>query len=731
MPKVVSLLRRLGPVALLLLAVVLGGCISFADDVTPPPGWEPTPLPPTPDLSRLFPQQPPDPERGQAIYMSKCAACHGPQGHGDGPQAESLPVLPANLTAPEMLQQAVPQEWFLVVSNGNLDRFMPPFKGSLTEAERWDVIAYLYRLGTPDYVLEQGQAVYAAQCAACHGPTGQGDGPDAPPGLPPLSANQEMFARLSEAEVSAFLGGHHEPGFGDLEPDALRAVTRYTRLLTFAAPPVTATATPTATATAEPTATATAEATAEGTAAAEATAATPAATGQAEGQAAGETTPEAAATAPAEPSPTPEPTATAGPTATATPEGQFTVTVTGRVVHGGDKALPPDLTVTLHGFDEFDEVVTLEGTVAEDGTFRFDQVPALPHRVFLATVEYQDLTYVSDVVTVVPPDQTEVDLTVTVYDTTTDPSALRFQGLHIFVDFLGDRIRVAELYLLQNTGTETVIAPEEGAGVVRYYLPQGATNLQFEQGQGEIGDRFILTDDGFEDTFAVPPGQFQVLFAYELPYPERQAEIRHAVSLPVDTFAVLVPAEGVTVEGEGLVPGEVQDVQGMQVRIYQGPSLDAGDEVDVRLSGYPKELAGGTVQEAEPGLPGLGNLDSSWLLIGGLVLLGLGLMGGGWWMYRRAGAEEEKAPEAAAPAEAPAAPVDAAPAEEDIPAALRDDPDALMDAILALDDLHKAGKISDEIYHARRAAYKAHLARLLAQAQGRRRGAADAEGDDA
>ena len=717
-----TLARRTGPVLWALALLLVAGCVSFADDVTPPPGWQPTPLPPTPDLSRLFPQQPPDPERGQAIYAAKCAACHGPQGHGDGPQAENLAVIPANLTAPEVLQQAVPQDWFLTISNGKLDRFMPPFKGSLSEQERWDVIAYLYALGTPPYVLEQGQAVYAAQCAACHGPTAQGDGPDAPAGLTPLG--QDMLARISDAEIGAFLLEHHDPAFRDLDANALQAVVRYTRLLRTARPPLA----PTATATAEPTATATATlpaataTPAEGTPAATDEAAstgTPAAAAGAEATATAETP------AAPEASPTPATTPTPAASPTPTPEGMFIVTVTGRVVHGEDKPVPPDLTVTLHGFDNFDEVLTLEGTVAEDGTFRFEDVPALPHRVFLATVDYQDLTYVSDVVTVVPPDDTAVDLTVKIYDTTTDTAALRFQGLHIFVDFQGDTIRVAELYLLQNTGTQTVIAPEDGAGVVRYYLPPQATNLQFEQGQGELGDRFIETEDGFEDTFAVPPGQFQVLFAYELPYPEQQATIRHAVSLPVDTFAVLVPAEGVTVEGAGLTPGEVQDVQGMQVRIYQGPSLAAGDSIEVRLSGYPKEVAGGTIEEAEPAVPGLGNLDSQWLLIGGLVLLGLALMGGGWWMYRRAGAEEEGDVEA--PAEAPvAAP---APADDDdasaIPAALRDDPDALMDAILALDDLHKAGKIADEVYQARRAAYKAHLARLLARAQGHASAAAD------
>ncbi len=703
--------RLLWSATLLLLALILGGCFSFAEDVTPPPGWQPTPVPPTPDLSRLFPQQPPDPERGRAIYAAKCAACHGPQGRGDGPQGEQLPVLPANLTAPETLADAVPQQWFLVISNGRMDRFMPPFKGSLSEAERWDVIAYLYQLGTADFMQERGQAVYAAQCQACHGPTGQGDGPEAPDGLQPPS--QEKLARLSDAELVAFLAGHHEPAFGQLEADDLRAVARYFRLLSFAQPP--AAAQPTPTATGEPTATATPAPT---EAAAETTPQTPAA------EAGAQTPAPTGSPAPAEPSPTPTATATQGPTPTATPEGLFFVTATGRVVHGGDKALPPDLTVTLHGFDDFDEVVTLETTVAEDGTFRFDEVPALPHRVFLATTDYQDLTYVSDVVTVVPPDNTEVDLTITVYDTTTDPSALRFQGLHIFVDFLGDKIRVAELYLLQNTGNETVVAAEEGAGVVRYYLPEGATNLQFEQGQGQLGDRFIPTDDGFEDTFAVPPGQFQVLFAYELPYPDQKAAIKHPVSLPVDTFAVLVPAEGVTVEGQDLVPGEVQDVQGMQVRIYQGPALEAGDLVDVRLSGFPKEVAGGTVAETPTGGDFLGNLTGSWWLIGGLVLLGLALVGGGLWLYRRGDDAEAEVDAAGAPGEP--APDEAA----DIPEGLRNDPDALLDALLALDDLYKAGDLPEEVYRARRAAYKAHLARLLARGQ-KPASAAEAADEDA
>jgi len=42
-----------------------------------------------------------------------------------------------------------------------------------------------------------------------------------------------------------------------------------------------------------------------------------------------------------------------------------------------------------------------------------------------------------------------------------------------------------------------------------------------------------------------------------------------------------------------------------------------------------------------------------------------------------------------------------------------DDADSIMDAIIALDDLHRAGKIADEAYETRRAELKARLKELL------------------
>jgi mono/diheme cytochrome c family protein/plastocyanin len=47
---------------------------------------------------------------------------------------------------------------------------------SLTESQRWDIVAYLWQSNTTKESLANGQRLYAQNCAACHGENGNGDG---------------------------------------------------------------------------------------------------------------------------------------------------------------------------------------------------------------------------------------------------------------------------------------------------------------------------------------------------------------------------------------------------------------------------------------------------------------------------------------------------------------------------------------------------------------------------
>ncbi len=621
-----------------LLAGLLAGCnFSLAADVTPPPGYQP-PAPETPVASPaaavpLFPLIPPDPAKGAAIYIEKCAACHGPQGLGDGPQAASLPNPVAALGAPEFARQAIPAEWFRVVTQGNLERFMPPFP-SLNDRQRWDVVAYALTLSASDESTRQGGDLYAAQCAQCHGATGKGDGPQAPEGTPNFTDQERMAARSNQALFEVITNGAADtmPAFASLSETQRWALVDSVRSLSFAA-----------------------------------------------NLGGPEATPAGAIPAPAA---SPAITATQAVSATAISPIHGVVTN----ASGGD--LPEGLTVTLHAFDQMSLVMTDTAPVSAAGVFTFENVPAPAGRAFLTTLEFDHVLYGSDVAQVEAEGQ-PITLTMQVFETTTDQGALAVDRLHYFFEFIDPHtLRVAELYVISNRGQKTIIsAGGPQSPVLTFLLPQGAANLQFQE--GELGKRFIETPNGFADTIPIRPGEgnYQVLYSYELPY-NRKLQLSRPMPLPVQAVVILTPETGVKVSGPALQDAGTREMQGVQYHSYSGAALEAGSTLDLTITGSPASGGAGV---------SLGSRES---LLMGAGALGLVLLVVGAWLYQRSRAAGAKADQEVASASPP----DALPAETR---------EGLMDAILALDDLYQDGKLAEDVYRKRRAELKDRLARLM------------------
>jgi putative copper export protein/mono/diheme cytochrome c family protein len=80
---------------------------------------------------------------GAALYPKHCAVCHGATGAGDGPLAKTLPVTPANLTAPHLWMHS-DGELFWWLTNGiktpEGKQAMPGFARVLEEDQRWALI---------------------------------------------------------------------------------------------------------------------------------------------------------------------------------------------------------------------------------------------------------------------------------------------------------------------------------------------------------------------------------------------------------------------------------------------------------------------------------------------------------------------------------------------------------------------------------------------------------------
>lgn len=224
------------------MALLLAGC-SLAGDVTPPPGV-PTLVPagtalPTaaPIVEPLVPEARPVAFDGGTLYQEHCAPCHGPTGSGGGSMSAQLPAPPPDFANPETLRAKTPQELFTVVTQGRLDRFMPPFADSLTAAERWDAVAYLYTLSAPEGQVAAGRELYATLCAACHGEQGQGDGPESDPAAPPPDLRDHAFAAIrSAADYAAALTTEnpaHAQVAAALAEDERWAVVDFARTLAY------------------------------------------------------------------------------------------------------------------------------------------------------------------------------------------------------------------------------------------------------------------------------------------------------------------------------------------------------------------------------------------------------------------------------------------------------------------------------------------------------------------
>lgn len=626
------------------LLILLPACSSFslAEDITPPPGSnlpvaQPTQVAPS---GPRYPLVPPNPANGEALYAEKCAPCHGSAGKGDGPQANQLPNPPAALGTSEIARQSTPADWYTLVTQGNLDRFMPPFNNSLNERQRWDVIAYVYSLSTPPGTIAQGDELYQANCASCHGPQGQGDGTQAATleTQPTDFTDQAFMAEKSaQALYQAITEGipPEMPSYSEtLNEDERWALTTYLRSLTFATPGETALA---------------------------------------------ETTPVPGETPLAE---TPSDTVI-------TPTVQMG-TVTGQVVNASGGHVPEKLAITLHGFDNMQEMVTMTTTVQTDGNFNFEDVDMPVGRAYIASVNYDNTIYGSDIA-MVEEGTTSLNMVVPIYETTTDKSVLSVDRLHIFFEYQEpDNLRVVELFIISNLSDRTLVASTEGEPVLTFDLPAGATNLQFED--GSLGGRYVETGNGFGDTNAVRPGtgQHQVVVAYDLPY-KSKLDLTHPVNLPVNAVVLLVPEDGLKVRSDQLQDAGARDVQGMTYHMYTSERLNSGTDLSISISGRP---SGG----------GLGIVsNSSASLVIGLVVFGLTLVVAGVWLYRRNQALENDEMALAG------TDVSATIFEDSIP----NDPDALMDAIIALDDLYQSGELPEQAYQERRAELKAHLRDLL------------------
>lgn len=569
---------------LIFLATFLSACnMSLAEDVTPPPGYvPPTPMP----TLVLAPSQTPNVANGKEIYFEKCAPCHGETGMGDGPQGIQLGVTVPAFALPEIARPASPAAWYTVVTRGRMDRFMPPFT-SLTDQERWDVVAYIMTLHTSEEEIQRGKGLFEEACPDCSAD---------------YFKDQDRMSAFSTVALARIvrLGNEEIPAFGEnLSDDDMWAVAEYLRSLSYDFQPLTAQTQPTPV--------------------------------------------PAARTSVASDAGTPSEAEQAQVTDEATPVSvQGFGSVSGSIENKTGSDLPSDLTITLRGFEHdfanpsagTQEVLTLTGSANSDGTFVFENVEMPENRIFLAEANYKGVEIGSGFV-IVEAGQTSITLPpLALYDVTDDTSMLTVDELDLFFSAQNEgTYDVLALYTFRNPSGRIVSVSMGTMQEIPFLkFPEGAQGLGYEAVQDSA--RFISTDDGFA---MAPSEQSYGILAYSSLTRQRETSFSQPLVLPVSLARIFVP-DGMKVEGSGIMPEGAQSIQGLTYKTYSVTGLNAGEKLTFTVSGSPNDA------EAGANAPTSNNT----LLIGAGGL-GVALILAGAWMYlrdrRQSGAEEEETEE--------------------------------------------------------------------------------------
>ncbi len=113
---------------------------------------EPVPLPDPPEWFSDPAERKRHAGAGQKTFLAHCASCHGPDGDGKGPAAVALkddagdPITPADLRQDRLRSGNELRDIYRVLATGLNGTPMVSFSETLSEEQRWQLVAFIAQL---------------------------------------------------------------------------------------------------------------------------------------------------------------------------------------------------------------------------------------------------------------------------------------------------------------------------------------------------------------------------------------------------------------------------------------------------------------------------------------------------------------------------------------------------------------------------------------------------------
>lgn len=110
----------------------------------------------------VVPRKVPDLQRAQTLYSQNCAACHGAEGFGNGPQARGIEPPPTNFRDAARYSQRTLYGLYNTITQGVPDTAMRGFN-QLSDQDRWSLAFYVGSLAASDTLQQRGEVLAGKQ----------------------------------------------------------------------------------------------------------------------------------------------------------------------------------------------------------------------------------------------------------------------------------------------------------------------------------------------------------------------------------------------------------------------------------------------------------------------------------------------------------------------------------------------------------------------------------------
>lgn len=230
---------------------------------------------------------------------------------------------------------------------------------------------------------------------------------------------------------------------------------------------------------------------------------------------------------------------------------------------------------------------TLTGKVDSESKAVFENVPTGNNITALPRVKHQNMMFNGHPIAL-KTGQTVFKGHVEVYEVSTDKSKLSVAAHHFIIKAETDSLLITEYMRLNNSSDMAITSEEKDANdkgvVIKVILPKGFKNLTFSRYFQE--NALVVTKDGFYDTMAIPPGQYDADFSYRLEIDSETIDIVKKISLPTSEFMVFSLLNKGQLQGLGDSRREVNLADGSSAEYFSFPELKAAEQIKFQVVGF-------------------------------------------------------------------------------------------------------------------------------------------------